>query len=178
VVVTVIVEDVDERAPDLERRAQGACMVSLCEDGAAAIEAAIEAPRQADCEALHRTRKCLPSVSFRNEMYMIRLNRKVYEPRTVTLLGSAKCREDERRKRPLPQGRQPFAQSHGDVDGMARVQRRTPEVGRAWLPAGLTASFRPSTGALPTTAPRAQGEEELDRPLSCASHGNLISVYF
>ena len=59
---------------------------------------------------------------------MIRLHREVHEPRAETLPGSAKRIEDDGRKRFSPQIRKRLVQTQGDVDGMARIQRRAPEM--------------------------------------------------
>ena len=101
-VMAMVVEDVDERAPDLERRAKGPRVVPLREDGAATIEVAVEPARQANRETLQRSRQRALSLGFGNEMNMIRLHRKVHEPRAVPLA----CRT-ERRKNDARQPRAP-----------------------------------------------------------------------
>jgi hypothetical protein len=98
----MIVEDVDEGASDLERRAKSPRVVPLREDGAAAIEVAVQAARQANREPLHRARERAMVCGFRNEMNMIRLHREVHEPRTVALACRAERPKNDLRQRRAP----------------------------------------------------------------------------
>jgi hypothetical protein len=92
--MSMIVKDVDERTPDFERRAQGARVVPLREDGATPAETGIETTRESDREALHRARKRALSVCFGNQVNVIRLHREVHETRAIAPLGSTKRAED------------------------------------------------------------------------------------
>jgi hypothetical protein len=86
VVMTMVMQDVDERATDLERRAQRAGVVAIGKDGASAAHALIQAACEADREAFHRARKRPMPVHLDDQVDVIRLNRKMIQSDAEALL--------------------------------------------------------------------------------------------
>src|SRR5262249_39018972 len=96
----------------------------------------------------------------------------------VARFGTAERGEDDRGKRPSPQAGQAFAEAHGDVDRMLRLELRTPKVRHTRLPTGCPSPRRPSARALATPRPAALRELELNGLLSGACHAILNSRYY
>ena len=174
----VIVEDVDECATNLQRRAERARVVAVCEDGTATPEPAIEPASQANCEALHRARKRALPVGFCNQVQVIRLHSEMNEPRSMPFFRGAERSEDDRHERASPEIRDAFAQTQRHVHGMVRGEPRTLQMRDARLPTWVTTACGPSAGTFSRTAPTTQRELELARTLLLSDHVNLNSIYF
>jgi hypothetical protein len=94
--VSMILQDVQERASNLERCSQRSRVVSVGEDGAVAPDAGVQATRQAHREPLHRARKRALALSLHYEVNVVRLNRELNQPCTEPSLGHAKRGKHER----------------------------------------------------------------------------------
>jgi hypothetical protein len=153
----VILQHVDEIAPDLERRAKWPRVIVIGNDRPAPPHSFVQATSQAHREPLHRARKRAPALRFYNEMKMVALNRVLHEPRPQPLLGRAECRKHERRQRSLPETRKPSSNLHGDVQRMPLLEFRPARVRNACFHAGWL-----PTCALSSTA--AEPETQLELP--------------
>jgi hypothetical protein len=87
VLAAMVVEDVHERATHLEWRAQNARVVAIGEDRAPPLKSSIQPAREAYGEPLQRARKRALPVRLDDEMQMVRLHRKLRQPRPETLFG-------------------------------------------------------------------------------------------
>jgi hypothetical protein len=132
-VVSVILQHVQERSANLERRPKSARVVPIEKDGAAAPDARIQAARQAHGKPLHRARKRALSFCFNYQVNVVRLDGELNQACTEPPFCRAKRRKHERSECPLPQTRQPSTQPHRDVQRVPLLEFRTAHVRHACL---------------------------------------------
>jgi len=149
-VVSVILQNIKQRSPDLERCAKRARVVPIGKDRSAATDASIQATGQAHREPLHRARKRALSVCLYDEMQMVRLDRKLHESRPEALFCRAERRKHERSECSLPKAWKPSADLHRHVQRKASLEFRTTDMRHARLcTSGLSACPSSSTAARP-----------------------------
>ena len=92
-----IVEDVDERVPDLARRSQLAGVVPICPYGAVATEEAVHRLRDADREPAYTALELRRPVRFHQQVQMVTLNTELKNSEGASARGCQRgtdCRED------------------------------------------------------------------------------------
>jgi hypothetical protein len=153
--MSVIVQHVQESAPDLERRAKRAGVVSVGKDRTAAPDACVQATREPHCEPLHRARERASSLRFYDEVDVVRLNRILHQACSEALLDGAERRKDQGGQRPVSDARKPPPHPHRDVQWMSRL-----ELGAAYMRhACLRARWLPTSAP---SSPAAKSESQIE----------------
>ena len=148
-----VLEDVDERRPDLARRAQRSRVEAVGEHAPSPLPEAVESPCHTHGEALHAAGEPSPVVGLDDQMDVVRLQRVLVHPEPEAV---ASVLEDA--QHPLPdemaaQARQPLSQSQRHVERVAAVVAGTLDMGDSCACGRALASCSPAR-----TAPGSEGQ--------------------
>lgn len=123
--VSMIVQHVDECAAHLERRPQRTRVITIGEYAPAARKATVHTVRKARRKPLHRPRKRPRSVHLDDEMDVIRLHGEVHEPDAEPVFRRGKNGDHEPRQGLAPETRQAITKLHGDVHRLPSLHLRS-----------------------------------------------------
>ncbi len=143
------------------RRLQGTIMVAVGKHTTATAELPVYGTRDAHTYSLHGARERRTIISFRQQMQMIRLHRKMRQPKPAALLSCSQRSAHHTKQRRRTQRRQPRADPQRHVNRMMARDLATPRVRNAsTLPLRRPARAPPCT----PTAARAKRQRELPPP--------------
>jgi hypothetical protein len=144
-----VLQDVDDRVPDLTRRRERAGMITVDPDFPAAAEPTIDRLRHANGEPLDAAAKRAAAVGFEEHVHVIVLHAEV-ENAEVLLRCLAKRSAYGPEDVFAPEGRDTIGGAESDVDGPVPIVCRPPPMrhpppARRRLTAGAVASATPCT---------------------------------
>ena len=161
-----VLQDVEQRATNLARRAECPCVVAIAEHGARAVPVLVERPRQAHRKSLHPARERTPITGLGDEVEVRGLNRVVHQPPAEAIRALRERALDHCPRRRVAQARQTGSHARRDVHRMSRRESGTSSVGHTRASAlGL------APGARSRAAAGAERELVLASSDRVASHG-------
>jgi hypothetical protein len=164
-----IVQNVDERIPNLAGSAKRARMESIREDFPSPSPELIERPSQAHGETLHPARQRAAVVRLDDQVHVIRLDRKLVQAEPEAIAPQLECAKDSGAREMPAQARQALAQAKRHMERMARVVVRALGMRDARSEARWLA-----TRALSGATPLAEPELVLLAGVTTSTHRRLL----
>jgi hypothetical protein len=163
-----VVQDVDERVPDLAGRPERASMVAIAPDASMSAQGAIDRLCQADRKALDAAGESCGVVRFDEQVHVVVLHAVVQKPQ---IAHDRECLADCAEDAPVAQGRQVGRRAEGDVRGAATI------VGfSTTMRDGASPRRRGASGSSTTTTPAMHRKVELSDAPSHLNWAYIIKL--